>query len=164
MANESHRKILVAEAAVDFDASFAEIDSLPAGDLCWAAPLTGLGDCDYADFQAKIKTGASTPAGTVEFWVGRGGTNLKAAEAFATLTDHGTEGTAATVANMLACLHQVANVSPDETADKVYTLSFRVWYPGNYLQLYCYNNTDEALNGTSSPHAVYVTGWGPELQ
>jgi hypothetical protein len=165
MPNEIHRKLLVAEAALDFDTAFATIDNLPAGDLCWCKPFTGLEDCDFAEIFTAISSGATSPTGTLEWYAGRAGTNLRAAAGFGnTLTDHGVEGTAADVADMLACLGPPVKVIDVATADTVYTASFRVWYPGADCQVFLYNNTDEALDGTSSPHSAYIRGWGPEIQ
>jgi hypothetical protein len=166
MVTELHRKIFVAEAALDFDTNFAAIDSLAAGSMCWNNPIVTMEDCDFAEVFAQIKAGATTPAGTIEFYAGRAGSNLRSAEGYGnTLTDHGTEATAADVARMLQGLPPpVKVITCDETADVVYTCSFRVWYPGADWNLFIYNNTDEAFNGTSSPHSVYARGWGPELQ
>lgn len=167
MANEIHNKIFIAEAALDFDTSFAEIDSLPAGDLCWCAPISSAtwDDAEWAQIFAAISSGGSSPEGTIEFYWGRAGSNLRAGEGFGnTLTDHGTEGTAADVSDMLACLGTPKEVIEVATADTIYTIDFWIPRPTNGSQLFIYNNTDEALDGTSSPHSVYAIAWGPEVQ
>lgn len=164
MANENHRKILVVEAALDFNTGFSTLDNLPAGDLAWSAPVTSLEDCDEAEFFFQIKTGPTSPEGSVQFYLGRAGSNLRDASSFATLTDHGTEGAAGTITSILACLEYIDAFGVQTEADAVWTVSFKVPNPGGICQPFVYNNTDEAFNGTSSPHAAYVRGWGPELQ
>jgi len=165
MANELHRKILVAETALDYDTNFAEIDGLAAGSLCWCKNITTMEDCEYAEVFAAISSGGTSPEGTINFYGGRAGTNLRTAAGFGnTLTDHGTEGTAADVTDMIACLGSPVKIIPIVTADTVYTVSFKFWYPGADWNLFIHNNTNEALDNTSSPHSVYAVGWGPELQ
>lgn len=166
MANELHRKLLVAEVGVDFNtaATWSQIDSLPAGDMCWSAPITTLEDCEFAEFFVAISGGPTSPEGSVEFYAGKAGANLRAANEFATLTDHGTEGTTATIASMLQCLDLLDQITWATEADTTFTKVFELWYPGADCQLFILNNTDEALDGTASPHKVYVRGWGSELQ
>ena len=167
MVAEAHRKVLVAEAALDFDASFVEIDDLAVGAICWCKPVTTLEDCDTARFSFALSGGDTTPAGDIQIFIGKKmGANLRAGEGFGnTLTDHGTEATAADVARMLQGLPSPIKVfTLDETANVTYTAIVDVPDPGPDIQLFIYNNTDEILNGTASPHSAYVEGWGPEGQ
>jgi hypothetical protein len=167
MANEIHNKIIVAEAAMVFGSSFANIDSLPAGDLTWSDPLSSASwdDAEWAQVFAAISSGGTSPVGQLAFFWGRAGSNLRAGEGFGnTLTSSGTEGTDADVADILACLGSPYKVVAVNSADTVYTCEFWIPRPTNGGQLWIYNDTDEALDGTSSPHSVYIIGWGPEIQ
>lgn len=170
MANELHRKILVAEAAADFDTNFAEIDDLPAGDICWCKPITTLGDCDMARLYIQLSSGDATPEGSLEVWVGRknvggsaigSGSGLTLDEA---LSDHGKEADAADVTRLLACLDLTAAFTCDASANVKYTAAVDVRDPGDSFQIFVYNRSDEQLDGTSSPHKIYVEGWGWESQ
>lgn len=163
MPNEGHRKIFVAEAALDFGVSQAELNSLPAGDIAWCNNVTTLEDCDFAEFFMKITVGATSPEGTIEYYAARAGSNLRTADHHITLTDHGNEGTAADVADIIADCGPPLKVIPVlGTASIVYQHDFRFWYPGADFNLFVYNNTDEAF--AASGNDGYVRGWGPELQ
>lgn len=167
MPNEVHNKIIVAEASMDFDASFAEIDGVAAGDMVWSAPISSVSwdDAEWAQIFAAISSGGTSPTGTIEFYWGRAGSNLRVAEGFGnTLTDHGEEVTTADVDDMLACLGLPIGVINVNTASTVYTIEMWVPRPTNGGQLFIYNNTDEALDSTGSPHSVYIIGWAPEIQ
>jgi hypothetical protein len=165
MPNEVHRKILVTEAAITYGTNWANIDSLPDGDMTWCAPVTSMEDCDYCEVFAAISSGGTAPDGTVEFYVGRKGTNLQAGDGFGgTLTASGVEATLADAVSMAQELGPPVKVLYQDQADKVYTCSFRVWYPGASFLLFIFNRTGEALDGTASPHSVYGRGWGPEIQ
>ncbi|MBD3671900.1 MAG: hypothetical protein HUJ26_00105 [Planctomycetaceae bacterium] len=172
MANEIHNKIIVAEAEMVFGTAFANIDSLPAGDLTWSDPLSAAAwdDAAWAEIFFQIKLGATSPAGSVEFYWGRAGTNLRAAENASltgsnTLTSSGVEATAADVELMIASLGGPVHLfGANENASEIITGAFKVFNPGNGSQLYVYNNTDEALDGTSSPHKIYIRGFAPEVQ
>lgn len=169
MPTAVHRSLLVALANVDFGASFAELDSLPDGDLAWCAPITSLEDCDFADFFARIKVGTSpTAGGTIEFYAGGGddgGTEKRVGTDDIVTTDHGKEATDADITRVLGTLGApIAVISVDATTDKIYTVRFPLWYPGADVNLFVLNNTGAALNGTSSPHSVSVRGWGPQIQ
>ena len=77
MPNEVHNKTDVAEADVDFDTSFAELDSLGDKDLAWSAPITSLEDCSLAEFGVQLKTGTSpTAGGTVEIYYAKNLANV----------------------------------------------------------------------------------------
>ena len=169
MPNEIHRKLLVAITDLDFGVSFVELDSLPNGDLAWCAPVTSCEDCDIAEIFYQIKVGTSpTDGGDFRFYVGRGDDGsgeIRAGTDDITTTDHGTEATAADVSRVLGALGPpLKSVRVDGNTDSIYSGSFRVWYPGADFNVYLYNNTGAALNGTSSPHLVRVRGWGPEVQ
>lgn len=161
MANEIHRKLLVAAADLDFDTSFGVINSLPAADLCWSAPVTTLEDCDWMEVFARITAGTS-PTGNVSFYVGRTDGTLQVGTDDVTLTDHGTEGTAADISRVLATLGPPrASVYMDNSAS-VYTVSFWVPNPGASINVFVYNNSGVAL--PASGHQVRARGWGPEVQ
>jgi len=172
MPNEIHNKIIVTEAAMAFGTTFANIDSLPAGDMTWSDPLSAAGwdDAAWAEIFFQIKLGSASPAGTIEFYWGRAGTNLRAAENASltgsnTLTSSGVEGTAADVELMIASLGAPVHVfGANENANEIITGALKVFNPGNGSQLYVYNNTDETSNGTSSPHEIYIRGFAPEVQ
>lgn len=157
-----HRTTLVAEVAVNFNTAFAVIDSLADNGLAWCAPLTTLEDCDIARFWAAISSGTS-PAGTLEIYAARAGTNIRPGSDFETLTTYGSSTTTANIDNILACLGAPLKSIYMDTSDKVYTAQFDLWFPGANCQLFIYNNTGAALDGTSSPHSVYVAGLGPEV-
>lgn len=165
MANELHRKILVAEADVDFDTNAGEIDGVASGDMVWCAPITTLEDCDVAEFFPKIKVGTLSAAGTIEFYYASSGSSRRVGQDFATLTDHG-EATADTVvAQLKQCLDlvKVIGTTGDDDA-KTFDVSFEVFNPGGNGQLFIYNGTGAAFASGGSEHGVRVRGWGPELQ
>lgn len=169
MANEVHRKLLVALADLNFGSSFANLDSLADGDLAWSSPLTSLEDCDFAEFFSRLKVGTSpTNGGTIEFYAGRGddgSPEKRVGTDDITTTATGTETTDADIARILGTLGApLFVIAVDGTTDKIYTASFRMWYPGADCQLFVLNNTGAALNGTGSPHSISVRGWGPEVQ
>lgn len=169
MPNAVHRSILVELADLDFGSSFADLDSLPDGDLAWSAPVTTLGACDYADVFAQLKVGTTpTAGGTIEFYAGGGdggGTTKRVGTDDIDTTDHGKEATAGDVTRVLGTLGgPAAVIAVDATSNKIYTVRFRLWYPGPDLTLFVANNTGVAFNGTSSPHSISVRGWGPEIQ
>lgn len=169
MANEVHRKLLVAVTAFDFDTAFAEIDGVANGDLIWSAPVTNAEDCDFVDVFASLKTGTSpTAGGRIEFYVGRADDDtpeIRPGTDDITTTDHGEETVDADITRVLGALgHPLATIVVDGTSDKTYRRSFRVWYPGADWNLFIYNASGAAFNGTSSPHRVTYRGWGPEIQ
>ena len=150
MPNEVHRKILVAEAAADFDTSFAEIDDLPAGDVCWCKPITTLGDCDVVRIYLLISSGDTSPEGTIQIFVGRknvGGSGIGHGSGLTldeVLTDHGREGTDADVTKLLACLPAPVKVfTCDATPNVKYSSVVDVPAPGDSFQIFIYNASDE---------------------
>ena len=160
MANEVHYKIDVTEAALDFD---TVLNSLAAADISWCAPVTTMEDCERAEVTMAIVVGAGTPEGTIEYYVARDTGTLIVADHHITLTDHGTEGTAADIGDILAdCGAPVFVVPVLGTASIVYTHRFQIWYPGDSFNLLVYNNTDEAF--AAAGHSGYVRGWLPEIQ
>ena len=131
--------------------------------------MTSCEDCDVAEVFYQIKVGTSPTSGnTFSFYVGRGddnGSEIRGGTDDITTTDHGTEGTAADVSRVLGTLGPMLHVvQVDGTSNIVYSGSFKVWYPGADFNVYIYNDTGVALNGTSSPHKMRVRGWGPEVQ
>jgi len=168
MPNEIHRKIGVAIDDLDFDASFATLDSLGDGDLAWCAPVTTLEDCDVAEVFYQIKVGTSPTSGnTFSFYIGRSdsSSSIYAGTDDITTTDHGTETTDADISRVLGTLGPPLHVvQVDGTSDIVYSGTFKVWYPGNDFNVFVYNDTGAAFNGTSSPHKMRIKGWLPEVQ
>jgi hypothetical protein len=164
MPNEIHRKALVSEAALDWGVSAAELNALPAGDIAWCKPVTTLEDCDYAEVTMAVKVGTTSPEGTLEYYVARDTGTLMVADHHITLTDHGNEGVAADITDIIAdCGHPVWVVPcTSAVASIVYTHSFRIWWPEDSFVVFCYNNTDEAL--AASGHSGYVRGYGLEVQ
>ena len=164
MANEVHRKLDVAEAALDFGVSAAELNDLPAADIAWCKPITTLATCDFAEFTMQITVGGTTPEGSIQYYVARDTGTLIVADHHITLTDHGNEGTAADITDIIADCGAPVFVVPltTATASIVYQHSFRVWYPGDSIVLFCYNATDEAF--AASGNSGYVRGWLPEIQ
>ena len=164
MPTEIHQKILVTEVVLDFGVSQAELNSLPAGDIAWCAKVTTMEDCDYAEVFAQITVGATSPEGTIEYYVARHGTNLEVGTHHIDLSDHGNEGTANDITDLIADLGGPVKVvgATTATASIVYTHSFRVYNPGGSFTIFCYNNTDEAF--AASGNDAYVRGWGPESQ
>lgn len=157
-----HRTTLVAEVAVNFNTSFAVLDSLADLALAWCAPITTLEDCDIARFWLSLKSGTN-PSGPVEIYAARAGTNIRPGSDFATLTTYGSSTTTADIDNILACLGAPIKSIMMDTSDKTYTAQCDLWFPGPSCQLFVYNNSNAALNGTFSPHSVYVAGLGPEV-
>lgn len=169
MPNEIHRKVAVAIADLDFDLAFAALDSLGDGDIAWSAPVTSMEDCEWAEVFYKIKVGTSpTAGGTIAFYAGRaddGSGEIRSGTDDITTTDHGTETTAADVTRVLGTLGPVLHVvQVDATSNIVYSGSFRIWYPGADFNVFVYNNTGVAFNGTSSPHVMRIRGNLPEIQ
>lgn len=163
MPNESHQKISVAEAALDFGVSQAELNSLPAGDIAWCAPVTTLADEERAEVTLQITVGGTTPEGTVEVYIARDTGTLIVADHHIDLSDHGNEGTAADVADIISdCGGPVKVVGVNGTASIVHTFRFLVWFPGDSFNVLVFNNTDEAF--ASSGNDGYVRGWLPEVQ
>jgi hypothetical protein len=164
MANEIDQKILVAAAALDFDTGDAAIDSLPDGDLCWCAPVTTMTTASFAEVIAAIKMGTTpTAGGTVEFYEALSDGTLQQGTNDITLSDHGTEGTAADVQRVLGAVGPpIGVITVDATTDIVYTSSFKLHNPGGSYNILIYNNTGATLN--SAGHSVRATGWGPEVQ
>lgn len=154
---EVHRKILVAEASVNFSTN---LNSLADGDIAWSDPITTLEDCDFADVWALIDAGTSV-GGNVEFYAARQGTALSPAGGIITTTGTGAETTTTGVADVLACLGAPVKAMYMDTDGEEYTVQFRVWFPGSSLQLFVHN--DSAAAFASSGHSVYITGWGPEV-
>lgn len=166
MATETHRKILVAESAVDFDANAAEIDGVASGDMIWCAPITTLGDCDLAEFFIKIKVGTLTAAGTINLYFASSGDTRRVGQDFATLTDHGEATSDTVVAQLKQCLGgpvAVIGTTGDDDA-KTFDVSFLVSDPGDNCQLFIYNGTGAAFASGGSEHGVRVRGLGPEFQ
>ena len=97
MANEVHYKIDVTEAALDFGVSGAELNSLPAADIAWCAPVTTMTTCERAEITVAITVGGTSPEGTIEYYVARDTGTLIVADHHITLTDHGNEGTPADI-------------------------------------------------------------------
>lgn len=163
MANEIHQKISVTEAALDFGVSGAELNSLPAGDIAWCAPVTTMDDEERAEVTLAIQVGGTSPEGTIEVYIARDTGTLIVADHHIDLSDHGNEGTAADIADIISdCGGPVAVVGVNGVASIVYTFRFLVWQPGDSLNILVYNNTDEAL--AASGHSGYVRGWLPEVQ
>lgn len=161
MPNEIHKKETVAEAALDFGVSGAELNSLPAGDICWCAPVTTMDDEEYAQVTLAINAGTATPEGTIEVYVGEDTGTLITADHHIVLSDHGNEGTATDVASILADLGSPYRVIP-VTEQITYTFAFKIWQPGTSLTIFVYNNTDEAF--AASGHSAYIRGFLPEVQ
>lgn len=161
MTNEVHRKLLVAAAALDFDTGEAAIDSLPTGDLCWSAPVTTMEDCDWMEVFATIVSGTS-PDGNVSFAAARSDGTIQVGTNDVTLTDHGTEGTAADVARVLAAIGPIRRSVYQDTSAINYSCSFWIPNPGASINIFIYNNTGVTL--AASGHAVRARGWGPEVQ
>jgi len=162
MANEVHQKLEVAEAALDFNAG-AELDELPVGDMAWCAPVTTLEDCDRAEVTFAITVGGTSPEGTIEYYVARDTGTLIVADHHIDLSDHGTEGTAADIEDIISdCGPPVFTCPVNGTASIVYTHSFLVWYPTASLNILVYNNTDEAF--AADGNDGYIRGWLAEVQ
>jgi len=161
MPNEIHSKLSVSEAALDFGTSGAELNSLPAGDVAWCAPITTLGDEEWAEFTLAINAGTSTPSGTIEYYIIRDTGTLVTGDHHIDPTDHGNEGTAADIASLLADLG--GPVFAVEVSEQItYKHAFKVWEPGESLNLLVYNKTNEAF--ASSGHSAYVRGKLKEIQ
>lgn len=163
MPNEVHWKLDIAEAALDWGVSAAELNSLPAADIAWCAPVTTMTTADYAEVTMAITVGGTSPEGTIEYYIAKDTGTLITADHHITLTDHGNEGTAADITDIIAdCGGPIKVVSVGGTASIVYTHSFKIWQPGDSFVVLCYNNTDEAF--AASGNSGYVRGWLPEFQ
>lgn len=169
MPTEIHRKLLVSVADLAFGTSWANLDSLADGDIAWSAPVTGLGSSDLVEVFASIKVGTSpTDGGLIKFYAGGGddaGIELRVGTDDISTTASGTETVDADVARVLGALGPpVFQVRVDSTTGKVYTARFSIPDPGDDFQLFVYNDTGVAFDGSGSPHKVHYRGWGWQSQ
>jgi len=154
-------------AALDFGADGAELDALAVGEICWCKPVADTTPSVSAvmiHYSIKVDSDWAAAA-SIEFYFGRSNGTIIDCGELGTMSDHGSNSTAATVARARANLHLAHVINADATASIVYTGNFIIDEPGPSWQLFVYNgNAAKTLDHAGSTNSVSWEEVTPDIQ